>query len=250
MQAPDARILDAARELFAQRSAASLAEVAQRAGVSRATLHRRFGSREQLLRALNLEPEPGARERTLNRAIDLLARDGLGHLSMDEVAAAADVSRANLYRLFPGKAALFTELMRVYSPLAPIGATVNALRDQPPQIVMPEIARAIARHLQGRVGLARSLFFEATAPSDDANSARDFALQNALVPLTSYLQAQMEAGRLRRMHPLLAMQSFAGPIVFHLVLRPLAEDLLGFTTPAETAVAELADVWLRAMEVQ
>jgi AcrR family transcriptional regulator len=247
---PRARILAAARHVFAQHASATLAEVAQRAGVSRATVHRHFGSREQLLRALNVEAEPGARERALNAAIDLLARDGLAHLSMDEVAAAAEVSRANLYRLFPGKAALFVELMRVYSPLGPIGATVSALNDQAPCVVMPEVARAIARHLEGRAGLARSLLFEATAPAQDANAAREFALQSALVPLTGYLQAQMEAGRLRRMHPLLAMQSFAGPIVFHLVLRPFAQDLLGFSTPAETALVELAEVWLRAMEVQ
>ncbi|MEM1316029.1 MAG: helix-turn-helix domain-containing protein, partial [Pseudomonadota bacterium] len=42
-------ILEAAFQLYARRPDASLAEVAQRAGVGRATLHRHFGSREALI---------------------------------------------------------------------------------------------------------------------------------------------------------------------------------------------------------
>jgi hypothetical protein len=57
----------------------------------------------------------------------------------------------------------------------------------------------------------------------------------------------MEAGRLRRMHPLLALQAFVGPIFFHLMTRPLAERALGLEIDGEAAVTELAEAWLRAM---
>ena len=43
------------------------------------------------------------------------------------------------------------------------------------------VARAIARHLEGRLGLARSILFEVSAPSDEA-AARDLAMQSALAP--------------------------------------------------------------------
>jgi hypothetical protein len=66
----------------------------------------------------------------------------------------------------------------------------------------------------------------------------------------SYLVAQMSAGRLRRMHPLLALQSFIGPIMFHILTRPLAERVLGLDIDGEAAVTELAETWLRAMAVE
>jgi AcrR family transcriptional regulator len=241
------RILTSARSLFATRPDALAGEVARAAGVSRATLHRHFRSREDLLRAADIEPEPGARERALAAGIELLARDGLAALSMDELAEQAGVSRANLYRLFPGKSALFRELVRVYSPLEPVGATVTELMDQPPEVVMPAVARAAARHLEGRVGLVRSLIFEVSAPSSEAEGARELAMEQALGPLAAYLLSQMQAGNLRPMHPLLAVQAFAGPIVFHLVLRPFAESLLGFDMPVEEAADQLARTWVAGM---
>jgi hypothetical protein len=57
----------------------------------------------------------------------------------------------------------------------------------------------------------------------------------------------MESGRLRRMHPLLALQSFIGPIFFHLLTRPMFQRVLGVEFGGEQAVTELADSWLRAM---
>jgi AcrR family transcriptional regulator len=200
-----------------------------------------------LLRELDVEPEPGSRERALEAGIELVARDGLTALSMDEVAQRAGVSRANLYRLFPGKPALFRELIRFYSPLEPITSTIRDLGDQPPEVLMPAIARTIARHLEGRAGLVRAVFFEVAGAAGDAAEAREFALRGAVGALAAYVTGQMEAGRLRPMHPLLAIQAFAGPIVFHLVTRPYAETLLGLDVPLEDAVEELARTWLAAM---
>lgn len=243
-----ARIVSATRRATAGRAEPpTLAEIARDAGVSRATLHRHFRSRDDLLRAADVAPEPDARERALKAGMELLTRDGLAALSMDEVAERARVSRANLYRLFPGKAALFRELLLVYSPLDAIGRTVTELADQPPEVVMPAIARAAARHLAGRVGLVRSLIFEVSSSSIESGLGRELALERALTPLAAYVVAQMQAGRLRPLHPLLAIQAFAGPIVFHLLLRPFAEDLLGFDAPVEEVATQLAEVWLAAM---
>jgi hypothetical protein len=38
----------------------------------------------------------------------------------------------------------------------------------------------------------------------------------------NYLDNQMQAGRLRQMHPIIAFQLLAGPIVVHMLTRPLA----------------------------
>src|SRR5215203_1665155 len=92
----------------------SMDQLAATAGVSRATLYRLFGSQQHLLHALGIEPPPTVRSRILDTALELVGRHGLAELSMDELAATAGVSRATLYRLFPGKDALFAELVRTF----------------------------------------------------------------------------------------------------------------------------------------
>src|SRR5829696_7753448 len=59
-------------------------------------------------------------------------------------AAAAGVSRATLYRLVPGKEALFAELVRRFSPFEPIAAVLETIGDRSPVEVIPAIAQQMA----------------------------------------------------------------------------------------------------------
>jgi AcrR family transcriptional regulator len=228
-----------------------VAELAGAAGVSRASFYRAFESREALLEALDLEPEPGASQRVLEAALKLVGAHGLTNLSMDDLATEAGVSRATLYRLFPGKAALFTSLLHEYSPLDPVSRLLETRRTEPPEVLMPEIAMTVYRVFYGagesRLGILRALFFEiSTLAPETADAAQD--LIRALVGAVAvYVMEHMQAGRLRQMHPVLALQSFVGPIFFHLMTRPMAERVLGFDIEGERAVTTLAENWLRAM---
>jgi AcrR family transcriptional regulator len=229
-----------------------VAEFAAAAGISRASFYRAFESREVLLEALDIEPQPDARKRILEAALKLVGAQGLTALSMDDLAAEAEVSRATLYRLFPGKAALFTSFLHAYSPLDPVTDLLSKRRGEPPNVVMPEIARTVYRTFYGagesRVGILRALFFEISSLAPDTAEAAREVLQTMVGALVLYLLEQMQSGRLRHMHPLLALQSFVGPIFFHLMTRPLAERLLGFGIDGEEAVTLLAESWLRAMK--
>jgi AcrR family transcriptional regulator len=234
-------------------AALSMDELAAAAGVSRATLYRLFGSQQTLLQELGLTPPPMVRSRILDTAVDLVGRQGLAELSMDELAAAG-VSRATLYRLFPGKAALFAELVRTFSPFEPIAAVLDTKGDQPPAEVIPAVAHAMATAMDGRMGLLLQLllaYYRANPDSLDADrGTSEAAVQGqgmrTLPLLARYLAAQMAAGRLRRMDPVLAVQALVGPIVLHLLSRPAA-SWPSPGMPLETVVDELVRVWLRAM---
>lgn len=240
-------ILAAAREVLLRDPAATVADLADAAGVSRATLYRLFGSREALLEALELEPAASTRQRVLEAALELVGREGLARLSMDDVAAAAGVSRASLYRLFPGKAALFHELVRVYSPIEAVLAMLDRLGDRPPEEVVPELARTMARALAGRLGVLRILFFEITGLSPEASEAAEDLVRNGVGAMAVYVGRQMAAGRLRPMHPLLALQGLVGPIFMHLMTRTMTTRLAVMDVPVEEAVTQLAEGWVRAM---
>jgi AcrR family transcriptional regulator len=245
------RILGKARDLLAQGGSPTVAQLAAAAGVSRATFYRAFETREALLEALDLDPEPGARERILDAALELVGAQGLTALSMDDLATQAGVSRATLYRLFPGKAAVFTSLLHQYSPLDSVSELLNNRGGEEPDVVMPEIARTVYRTFyaagESRVGILRALFFEISSLSPDTAEAAQEVLRTMVGSLAMYLVGHMQAGRLRHMHPVLALQSFVGPIFFHLMTRQLAERILAFDVDGERAVTELAETWLRAM---
>ena len=247
------RILERAPTVLAGGGKATVADFAAAAGISRASFYRHFESREALLKALEVTPVPGARERILNAAIDMVGAQGLTVLSMDDLADRAGVSRATLYRLFPGKSALFTALIQAFSPLEPVTQLLTAMHDAPPEVLMPELARSVYRAVypagESRLGFVRAIFFEVSGLAPDTEEAAREFLVKVAGTLAMYIVQQMEAGRLRRMHPLLALQSFVGPIFFHLVTKPVAERVLGMNFDGEKAVVELAETWLRAMAI-
>jgi AcrR family transcriptional regulator len=234
----------------------SMDELATRAGVSRATLYRLFGNQQQLLHELGLQPPPTVRSRILDTALELVGRHGLAELSMDELAARAGVSRATLYRLVPGKEALFAELVRHFSPFEPIVAVLEAAGDRPPAEVISAIAQVMAAAMDGHIGLLLQLLFELSRGDPDrhggADDNQDAAQAMRTLPLVAgYLDQQMAAGRLRRMDPVLAMQALAGPIVMHLLMQASAASQSGAgqgaALPLEGVVDELVGMWLRAM---
>jgi AcrR family transcriptional regulator len=234
----------------------SMDELAARAGVSRATLYRLFGSHHHLLHELGLQPPPSVRSRILDTALELVGRHGLAELSMDELAATAGVSRATLYRLVPGKEALFAELVRRFSPFEPIAAILETMGDRPPAEVIPAIAQAMAAAMDGHIGLLLQLLFELSRSDPDhhasADANQDAAQAMRTLPLVAgYLDQQMATGRLRRMDPVLAMQALAGPIVMHLLMPASAQSQSGagrgVALPLEGVVDELVGIWLRAM---
>jgi len=241
--------LDAARGLFERDDSPTMADVASSAGLSTRQLYRLFGSRDNLLRELDREPSPGARERILEAALELLGQTGLAELSMDELAARAEVSRATLYRLVPGKAALFRELIAAFSPWDPIARVLEssgAASDDTPERVIPNIARALGKALSGRTAVLLRMVFEMARGNPDTAGGVQRAMARGLPDLMAYLDRQMASGRLRRMHPVLALQLLAGPIVAHEITRPLAARI-GFTPPGDQFADEVARSWLRAM---
>ena len=245
---PRSRILEAAQSVLASDPGASMARVAAAGDVSRATVHRHFRTRADLLAALDLEPDPDSRARVLVAAAELIAGHGLAALSMDELAALAGVSRATVYRLFPGKAALVEALMNAYTPFDPIIARLREIGDRPPGEVLPEILGSAASIAAANVGILRAIFFEVTSGSPEAIEGAGRPVAGMIGALGGYLERQMVAGRLRTMHPWLAVQSLLGPLLFYVLTRPYAARLAGLDAPFEEAVGQLISAAVNGLE--
>jgi len=231
--------MSAAREVLLEDAAAPVSAIADRAGVSRATFYRHFGSRAALVRSVEIDPRPDARERILAAARDMLVTASLAELSMDDLAKASEVSRGTLYRIVPGKAALLQALIEAYSPFEAVRSIINQRRDEPPDVVLPLIGRAVVGVAGERLGLMRAIFHEVTSGSVPALEGMRPIFVATLGALAEYIAEQMEAGRIRRMHPILALQAVVGPIFFHLMTRPTLERIVGLPMDPQDAVDEL-----------
>jgi len=236
-----------ATRLYGSADPPSVNAIAQAAGVSRSTLYRIFPRRTTLLDALEIAPGPGTRQRVLEAALRLLASRSLADLSMDELASEAGVSRANLYRLFPGKSALFRAILLAYSPFEPVMALLARAADLPPDQVVPQVVLAAYQAVARRRGIVRTLLLEITSMAPETQQAFAETGARAFATFGGYLAAQMAAGRLRRIHPMLAVQSLVGAVVLHLLAEPVFSQA-GVEAPGgEEAVMEFARLWLRGM---
>ena len=211
-------------------------------------LYRRFGSRDNLLRELEQEVSPGARQRVLDAAFELLGESGLADLSMDELPARASVSRATVYRLFPGKPALFRALIERYSPWEPIARVLQGLGpdSRGPEHVIPLVAKALSEALTERSAVLLRMVFEMSRADPDTAEGVQRAMRHGLPDLVRYLGEQMDEGALRRMQPVLAIQLLVGPIVTHELTRPLAA-LISYVPSREQFATQVAEFWLRSM---
>jgi AcrR family transcriptional regulator len=240
-------ILEAVKPICAGDRQPTMEELAAAAGVSVRTLYRLFGSRQALLREVGAEPAPSARELILEAALELVGRHGLADLSMDDLALAAGVSRATIYRLFPGKSALFSGLIRAYSPWEPVADALDAMPDARPEEVIPAVAHAMAVAMEGRAGLLLGMVFELLKGDPDTTEGMRHEMARGLPDVVRYLGRQMATRRLRRMHPVVAFQLLAGPILAHMLTRPLAQSLIGLDAPPNEVVDQIVQAWLRAM---
>jgi AcrR family transcriptional regulator len=240
-------VIAAARRACADGRQPTMEEIAAAAAVAVRTLYRLFGTRYALLREAGCAAERTARERVLETALQLVGRRGLNELSMDDLATTAGVSRATVYRLFPGKAALFGELIREFSPWEPVADVIDAMSDGDPEEVIPVVAHAIAEAMHNRVGLLLRIVFELRQGNPDTAEGMRQSMARGLPELVGYLNSQMQAGRLREMDPILAIQLLAGPIVVHLLTQPLAHALSGFDIPQPQVLDQIVHAWLRAM---
>ena len=213
----DARLLELAAQLLGELGADGLTmdALAARAGLSRATLYRRLGSRARLLERLRARgdlaaADPARRDlptRVLEAMQRVLARDGFSGATVERVAQEAGVGTATVYRRFGDREGLFAAYARQFSPRSAARGLADSGVDLEP----------------GLLGLAReSLDFFRRHPelvrlrlSGDPEALRllggDADGQERMLPtLARYFEPAIAAGRLAPADPLVLATAFGG----------------------------------------
>jgi AcrR family transcriptional regulator len=157
----------------------------------------------------------GCRRRILAAADSLLTRDGFAGTSVDDIAAAAGVSKATIYRWWPNKAAVVMEAL-----LEAIEADFKAAADgDAEEDLIARIRRTIALFRSPKGRMLASLIGEAQFDSELAKAYRQRLLRPRRAGLQAALARAVAAGALRLGVDLeLATDIVYGPLYARLLL--------------------------------
>jgi TetR/AcrR family transcriptional repressor of mexJK operon len=217
----DEQILALAGELWRQGQGAELTmeRLAEVSGISRATLYRRFGSREAILQRLADNPaldvqelsRPDIPTRILQAARSMFTRFGLDGVTMEQIAQEAGVGSATVYRHFGSKEKLIQAFMEtIRSPRQLVRSfTVGQHRNLEADLV--SLAATILAFIRENQDLIRITTFE--SPSSESLLKQMRSAQGRTVTmLAEYLAGQMAAGNLREGDPFALALAFVGMV--------------------------------------
>ncbi len=246
--------LAAARERKQDVAEVPLTAIAAAAGISRSTLLRRLGGTRAALDAAvrdsGVDPggRPPVRERAIAAAAELITEQGLGAMTLDAVAAAADCALPSVHNVFGGRDGLLASVFDHYGPLPDLEALAA---DPPPDLagLVREIHRLViakfGQHPRVLPAIMADLFGRPAGPGSRVMQAH---LPRLTVSLRTLLMAHVHAGRLRALPFPLIVQLLLGPITTHVLLRPSLEGALGPEMPSLEETSEVfTEAFLRAV---
>lgn len=221
----DARILQAAQRLLrSQGPGFTMAQLAEAAGVSRATLYRRVPSREALAQRLRAQGiEPGAelgdpsRERILDATAALMNELGL-RFTLEQVAERAGVGLATVYRSFGDRDGLLRGFMAERSPRERLAAQLEDL-EAPLEATLRSFVGGLLRFAVNHPGLARIGLLGEGADAEELERLRKGG-RSTMGRLVAYIEGQIERGVLAPGDPWLLASALLGAALGVSLLAP------------------------------
>jgi AcrR family transcriptional regulator len=228
--------------------------LAAAAGVSRSTLVRRLGgSRRALDEAVRAAGvDPGGRQPVRRRAVEaaalLIAEQGMAAATLEAVAAAAGCSVHSLYATFVGRDGLLTAVYESYTPLFDVEALLGRSNRSLEQTVY-EVYRVFATGLSREPRVAPVMLADAfSRPDGAAGRLVQRYFPRALGSVGGWLSAEVAAGRIRPLPIALLIEQLLGPLLLHLLARPVIGQPHGPEMPdLDAACAMFAATFVRAV---
>lgn len=177
---------------------------------------------------METEPHPKFRRRSRDRpdeildaALRLFTERGFAATKVEDVAAAAGLSKGTVYLYFSSKEALLEALVhRAVGPVAELAAARLSNREEHPRATIERLMREVASAMaEDRVVAVPLLVLrEAPALPRIAEVYREAILQRVLPPLSALLSNGMARGLLRKVDPDMAVRTLVGPLIAHVLL--------------------------------
>ncbi len=243
------RIVAAARQLREEGADGRLAveRVAQRAGVSRATVYRYFPDRAALLNAASDgQPGPGdARSQILDAALQVFSERGLHAATLAEIARRAGLSLSGLHWHFRNKAEIVAGLAEHMQllPALRVEAALAGRRDLESQLT--HVGAMYLTVFRERSGLIRLALSEAAIHPDVATLVSQQLIGRALPVLVQLFEEHARRGGIRSGPYRLWAQAFISMLVVRVLASPFLSPFM--PTDDDECVREYARIVVRGL---
>ena len=221
--------------------------IAHALGVSRSTLLRQLGgSRKSLddaVRDIGVDPggRPPVRARAIAAAADMIGAGGVASATLEAVAEAADCSVPGLYATFGSRDALLAAVYDRYIPSLDIKALLADSTGADLADTVREVYRWLADLCSQRPRVLSAVLTEMLArPSGRGGGVLiEHGALVLIAEIGSWLDAEVAAGRIRRLPRPVLIQQFISPVLVHAVMRPGLDNFPHVALPDLSESCEL-----------
>lgn len=187
------------------------------------------------------------REKILEAAIQVFGRKGFAGTTTRELARAARVSEATIFRFFPDKAALYRAIIGRFIETAGDPFPHAAATDGDDRAVLAGLAENLIRSIEEEPGFLRLLLFSALEEHALARLFLEARVLKVTRTLARYLKARMEAGSMRPAPPLLVARTYLGTACHYAMINNLHGAAAPARVPRRAAARLFASLFLEGM---
>ncbi len=183
-------------------------------------------------------PAQERRRQIIDTAVQLFSRKGFSGTTTREVAKAAGVSEATLFKHFSTKEDLYVAIIEAKAQSEQIwSSVVQAAERQDDREVLTILATETIERTRADSSLLRLLFFSAL----EGHALSDMFFRSRMttvdVFLGRYIAGRIAAGAFRAVEPMQAAWDFLGMITVHV----LRTELFGQKSPSDLATTAVVD---------
>jgi AcrR family transcriptional regulator len=206
----------------------SLDRIARRTGISRSTMFRRIRSRRALddaVRAAGVDPgrRPGVRDRAVTAAAELIVAEGVGALTVEQVARRVGCAVTSVHTQCGGREGLLAAVFERAAPLPAVEDMMSAHPDRFAEFTdgVRAIYTVVFDAVAADVGVMEALIAEALAKPNGAvmGLVRERILPRINTTIGGWLHTQIQAGRCADLPSSVLLPMLIAPISVHLIAR-------------------------------
>lgn len=190
------------------------------------------------------------REQIINIAAELFSKNGFKGTTTKEIAERVGVCEAIIFRHFPTKQELYSEILDFKSKecLQHLYASSEELmqRRDDRGVFMAMAIEMLDTH-QKDPTLLRLLFYCALENHDMAKTFFDTTARRARARVSSYIKQRIEEGAFRKVNPSVAARSFFSLVMNRAIVRDLFQDSQWQKSSSREAASDITDIFLHGI---
>lgn len=189
------------------------------------------------------------REAILDATMGLFARHGAAGARTRDLARAAGVSEAMVFKLFPDKDALYRALLerKIAEAERELPLAELAASEAPPEAFFGRIAGTVLRRIEEDPSFMRLLLFSALEGhplAQEFDRARAEGVRNVII---AYLRRGAARGTLRRVNAIVAARCFVGLVIWFAMSRTLFREKGSLSIPRNRLVRDVVRLFLEGV---